>query len=72
MQIESKWVVWLPICKFYACSQNCEKSFVVSVGQFVRQSVCRHGETRPSLDGFLLNFTLQYFSKNLSRKFKDN
>jgi len=50
-------------------SQFCEKrlfGFVMSVCPSARP----HGTTRLPLDGFLRNYTIEYFRKDLSRKFK--
>ena len=57
----------LSILRAFAKLQKLTISFVMSV----RPSVCPHGTTRLSLDGFSWNVIFQYFSK-LSRKFKIN
>ena len=59
------WVDYRSPLHFYARSQNCEKRLLASL----RLSVRPHGTTRLPLDGFLLNWIYEHFSK-IWRKFK--
>ena len=54
------------LCAFWARSQNCEKRLLDSSCPYV----CPLGRTRLPLDRFSWNLLFEYFTKNLSGKFK--
>jgi len=65
------------ICRsIHECWYNALEAFTksrkatVSFGLSLCPSVCPHGKTRLSLDGFSSNLIFEYFFLNLSRKFK--
>ena len=54
---------FVSLLSFCVRLQNCKKRLLTSSCLSVRLSVRPHGTTRLQLDGYLLNFTFEYFPK---------